>query len=140
MAIVVRDVSDDELPRVAEIETAAYADNPLSPILFPGPFPSDSGMQRLAALKEQRDGDPTARYIQAHDEETGLLVAFAKWHIFNTPEAAAAAQRPTRSFGPGTNREACEEFFGTLSSRKKALIGDKPHLCKYCVVSGKQAC
>lgn len=131
MAIVVREVSDDDLARVAEIETAAYADNPLSPVLFPGPFPPDSGEKRLAALKDGRDSDPSARYIQAHDEETGLLVAFAKWHIFDTPEAAAGSQRPGRSFGPGTNRAACEEFFGTLSARKKELMGNKPHLCMH---------
>jgi hypothetical protein len=70
--------------------------------------------------------------MQAYDEETQQLVAFAKWHIYDTPAAAAAAQRPSRSFGLGTNKEACEDFFGTLWSKKKELMGDKPHLCEFC--------
>ena len=129
MAIIVRDVSDDELQRACEIEVAAYANNPLSPVLFPGPFPPDSREQRLTQLIEMRNSDPTVTYLQAYDEETGQLIAFAKWHIYDTSEAAVAAQRPKRSFGPGTNPEACEAFFGGLGAKKKELMGDKPHLC-----------
>jgi hypothetical protein len=130
MAIVVREVSDDDLPRAIEIERAAYADNPLSPILFPGPFPAESQGQRVPELIKTRREDSTVRYLQAYDEETKQLVAFAKWHIYDTQEAAAAGQRPSRTFGLGTNKEACEEFFGRLSSKKKELMGDKPHMCK----------
>jgi hypothetical protein len=130
MAIVLREVSDDDLPRAVEIETAAYADNPLNPILFPGPFPPEAQSQRVPGLIKMRQGDPTLRYMQAYDEETKQLVAFAKWHIYDTPEAAAAARRPARSFGLGTNKEACEDFFGRLSAQKTKLMGDKPHMCK----------
>jgi hypothetical protein len=130
MAIIVREVSDDDLPRALEIERAAYADNSLSPILFPGPFPSNAQAQRVPELIELRKSDPSVRYLQAYDEESGRMVAFAKWHIYESREAASAAQRPSRIFGPGTNREACEDFFGQLSARKKELMGDTPHLCK----------
>lgn len=129
MAIVLRDVSDDDIPRACAVERAAYADNTLSPLLFPGPFPPDSGQQRIEHLIATRKDDPTANYVQAYDEETGQLIAFAKWHIYATPEAAAAP-RPSRSFGPGTNAPACEAFFGGLSAKKNELMGNKPHVCK----------
>lgn len=131
MAIVVREVSDDDLPRAVEVETVAYADNPLAPILFPGPFPPEARGQRVPGLIDMRQKDPTVRFVQAYDEETQQLVAFAKWSIYDTPEAAAAAERPTRSFGLGTNKEACEDFFGQLKSKKKELMSDKPHLCEF---------
>ncbi|KAF2823663.1 acyl-CoA N-acyltransferase [Ophiobolus disseminans] len=128
MAIIIRDVSDDEIPRVCAIEHAAYADNLLSPFLFPGPFPADSQQQRVTQLIDMRKTDSTARYIQAYDEETGQLIAFAKWHVYDSSSAAAAARRPARNFGPGTNVEACEAFFGSLSTKKDELMGEKPHL------------
>jgi hypothetical protein len=131
MAIVVRKVSDDDLPRAIEVETAAYADNPLSPLLFPGPFPPDASVNRVPDLIEMRNSDPTINFLQAYDEETGQLVAFAKWSVYKTNEEAATSDRPMRSFGAGTNREGCEAFFGMLKSKKKELMGHKPHLCKY---------
>jgi hypothetical protein len=130
MAIILREVSDDDLRRASELEGPAYADNPLNPVLFPGPFPPEFRHQRVPQLIEVRRTDPSVRYMQAYDEETAQLVAFAKWHIYDTREAAAAAERPTRSWGPGTNPEACEAFFGMLSLKKKELMGDRPHMCK----------
>jgi hypothetical protein len=131
MAIVVREVSDDDLSRAIEVEIAAYADNPLSPLLFPGPFPPDASKDRVPDLIKLRNSDHTVKFIQAYDEETKQLVAFAKWSIYKTDEEAAASDRPMRSFGAGTNREGCEAFFGILKSKKQELMGHKPHLCKF---------
>lgn len=131
MPIVVRDVSDADLQRACDVERLAFARLPLNPILFPGPFPPDSREQRISMLVETRKKDQSTRYMQAYDEETAQLVAFAKWHIYATPEVAAAAERPARNFGPGTNREACEEFFGGMSKKKKELVGTRPHLCTF---------
>ncbi|KAF2024915.1 hypothetical protein EK21DRAFT_77658, partial [Setomelanomma holmii] len=114
--------------RACEVEAIAFASNALSPLLFPGPMPSDSRHQRILQLVELKKTDPSVRFMHAHDEETKQLVAFAKWHVYDTPEAAAKSDRPMRSFGPGTNREACEAFFGGLSIKKKEHIGHKPHL------------
>jgi hypothetical protein len=129
MAIVIREVSDDDLPRVMAIGDLAYAGNALSPYLFPGPFPPEARAQSVSGLIETRKSDPTAHYLQAYDEESGQLIAYAKWHCYPDRKTAAAAYRPSRTFGPGSNPEACEDFFGQLSSRKKALMGDTPHLC-----------
>lgn len=130
MAIILRDVSDADIARSLEIETAAYADNPLGPILFPGPFSEEHQSKRIPEMIELRKSDSTCHFIQAYDEESKQMVAFAKWHIYDTQEAARAAQRPKREFGVGTNPEACEAFFGILSEKKKEHVGDRPHLCK----------
>ena len=129
MAIILRDVSDVELQRACDVDSLAFADLPLSPILFPGPFPADSREQKIARYVDTRKEDPSTQYWQAYDEETEQLVAFAKWHIYATPEAAAGADRPSRTLGEGANREACEAFFGTMARKKKELVGGTPHLC-----------
>ncbi|KAH7087866.1 acyl-CoA N-acyltransferase [Paraphoma chrysanthemicola] len=128
MAIILREVADTDLPRVCDVGWLAFADLPLNPVLFPGPFPPDSREQRIAHFAETRKEDLSTTYMQAYDEDTKQLVSFAKWHVYATPENAAAAERPARSLGQGVNREACEEFFGGLARKKRELVGGKPHL------------
>jgi hypothetical protein len=78
MAIILREVSDSKIERACEIESLAYKDNPLSPILNPGPFPPEASQQSIQQIMEMRKKDPTAHYMQAFDEETAQMVAWAK--------------------------------------------------------------
>lgn len=128
MAIIVRTVSDTELHRACVIEAAAYADNPLNPILFPGPFPQDSHQKRVDQLIQMRNNDPTTTYLQAIDQASGRMIASAKWHIYSTPEETDIPIRKLE-FGPGTNPEACKTFFGGMMERKEVIMGNRPHLC-----------
>lgn len=126
MAIIVRDVSDNELHRACVIEAAAYADSDLTAILFPGPFPPDSQQQRVDQLIQMRKDDQTTVYMQAIDTASGRMIASSKWHIYRTP----GAKMPSRgAFGPGTNPEACMAFFGGMEEKKKDVMGDRPHIC-----------
>lgn len=128
MSIKVRPVSDTELHRSCVIETAAYADSNLSPILFPGPFPPDSMQQRVDQLIKMREHDPTAVYLQAIDTASGRMIAAAKWHLYKTSEDTKISMRKLE-FGPGTNPEACLAFFGGMAEKKKEIVGSRPHLC-----------
>lgn len=128
MAIVLREVSDEDVARACEIEFLAYRGNPLSPILALGLFPADSGQQRVDQVVQMRKDDPTVHYMQAVDEYSGKMFAFAKWHIFESSEVAKAASRPL-SFGAGRNVEACMAFFGGMKDRKEQLMGSRPHFC-----------
>jgi len=128
MSVIVRPVSDTELHRACIIEGAAYADNDLNPVLFPGPFPADSQQRRVDQLIQMRKDDYTAVYLQAIDTASGRMIASAKWHIYKTPEET---QIPIRKleFGPGTNPEACKAFFGGMMERKMEIMGTQPHIC-----------
>jgi len=130
MAIILREVSDTDIARGCEIESLAFKDNPLSPILNPGPFPPEASQQRIQEIIEMRKKDPTVHLIQVFDEGTAQMVAWAKWHIFETAEAALALFQPLR-LGPGMNVEACEIFFGGMTERRKAIMGEKPYLCRF---------
>lgn len=137
MGIIVCPVSDAELHRACIIEAAAYADNELSPILFPGPFLSDSQQKRVDHLIQMRKEDPTAAYLQVIDQASGRMIAFAKWHIYNTPEEAGIPSR-SLEFGPGTNPEACMDFFGGMVEKKKEIMGHQPHICVFDSLSLKK--
>lgn len=128
MTIVVRLLSDNELPRACVIESAAYADSDLNPILFPGPFPPDSHQKRVDQLIQMRKDDPTAVYLQAIDTASGRMIASSKWHVYKTAEETNIPIRKLE-FGPGTNPEACKAFFGKMIERKKEIMGSRPHLC-----------
>lgn len=128
MSVIVRSVFDAELHRACIIESAAYADNDLNPVLFPGPFPADSQQRRVDQLIQMRKDDPTAVYLQAIDTASGRMIASAKWHIYKTPEET---QIPIRKleFGPGSNPEACKAFFGGMTEKKMEIMGTQPHIC-----------
>lgn len=130
MAITLREVSDDDAARACEIELQAYKGGPLSHVLAPGPFPPDSWQQRIDQLIAMRKDDPSVHFVQAVDEQNGKMIAFAKWHIFETSTAVESSQRPL-SFGAGRNEEACMEFFGGMKKKKEELVGNKPHLCMF---------
>jgi hypothetical protein len=130
MGIIVQGASNADIARACEIEVAAYANNAGSPVLFPGPYATDSAKFRADDLIQKRKEDPTIRYVKAVDEETGEQLAFAKWHIYETSEAASAAKRDIPS-GPGSNPEACKAFFGGLAEAKQRIMGGKPHVCMW---------
>lgn len=131
MAIIVQEALDSDIPQACEMEKAAYG--PTNTVLFPGPFPAVNAGEnkRVDQIIAMRDNDPGVRLLKAVDEETGEQIAFAKWHIYETSEAAAAAPpRPVPS-GPGVNEEACKAFFGRLGEIKKEKMGATPHLCMF---------
>ena len=129
MAIIVQEASNEDISRACEIENAAYAPANLSAVFFPGPFPSTGSTGRANQIIAMRDDDPTCTLLKAVDEETGKQIAFAKWHVYETPEAVASA--PTRFVpkGPGVNEDACKAFFGGLVNRKRDIMGQRPHVC-----------
>jgi hypothetical protein len=128
MTIILREVSDTDIARACEIESLAYKDNPLNPILSPGPFPSGASQQRIQQITEMRKNDPTAHYMQAFDDVTGGMVAWAKWHIFETTKAADASFKPLR-LGPGMNPKACKIYFEGMADKRKAVMANRPYIC-----------
>ncbi|KZM21848.1 N-acetyltransferase [Ascochyta rabiei] len=128
MPFLIHPVSNTELHRASTIEAAAYASNPLNPLLFPGPFPPDALQKRVDSLIRMRQEDSTAVYTQAIDSVSRRMVAFAKWHVYGTHEACLLPARALE-FGPGTSPEACRMFFGGLVQRKSELVGGRPHVC-----------
>lgn len=143
MPLILRSAEDTDATRIAEIERLAYADNALTPILFPGPFPPDALAKRAEGLIAQRHADPTTRWVKVVDTDTNELIAFAKWNVpisvststaqsqshtqsaQQTQQQQPANRKSSRQFGPGCNVEACEEFFGGIHRRRDELVGGK---------------
>ncbi|KAI1131277.1 acyl-CoA N-acyltransferase [Nemania abortiva] len=118
MPLVLQPATEADAVRSAQIERAAYASNPFNPLLFPGPFPEPPAGRnpRAEEMAKQLHGDPATRWLKVVDtdleatEDNQQMIGFAQWNIND------GSQLPVRSrtFGPGTNAEACEALFGGL--------------------------
>ena len=131
MPVSIAYATDEDSSRAFEIENAAYANagDAISGLLFPGPHPPDSTQKRSAEFVKAKAADPSTVWLKAVDDDTGEMIAFAEWHIYE-PDTPRPEPRP-RQFGPGSNPEVCKWFFGSIDAKREQLMGDKPHLCEW---------
>jgi hypothetical protein len=129
MPLVLRPGEDADATRMAEIERTAFADNKLTPFLFPDPFPDEALEKRAEGLIAQRQNDPTTRWVKVVDTDTDTdeLVAYAKWNIMDKPKDPEPGRQ---EFGPGCNIEMCKEYFGGIYRKRAELMGGKAYCCK----------
>lgn len=129
MPLEVQPAVDDDAPRLAEIENLAYKDNPLSPILFPGPFPEDILTKRAEGLVQNKNKDPQVRWAKVVDTDTNEVIGWAQWEIVDGPKIV---QQEDRTFGQGCNVEACVEYFGNIHKKRHELMDGKYYACMSC--------
>ncbi|OAA51590.1 Acyl-CoA N-acyltransferase [Metarhizium rileyi] len=120
----------DDAAHAVAIENLAYGPSPYSAALFPGPFLSSRDDSRVEMLIYQLREDPACRWAKVIDtdlEEKGqdAMIAFSKWYIWTNPRDTLP---PTKEWGPGTNPEACELFFGGMRREWTQRIAGKPHV------------
>lgn len=133
MSLYLAPASEADADRFAAIEQAALPDDATSAALFPGPFAAD-GPSRGDQLREHLTSDPDGchwvkvvdRALEAEGRGDDATIAFAVWYFWDT----RGKPLPASTWGPGTNAEACELYFGGLDKRWEDDVGSKPHACK----------
>ena len=131
MALKVLPCTKADLLRIVQVEQAAWADDPFTPILFPGPFPEEILEFRIQEMAREIDEDPTVRWLKVIDTEQSNDnegIAFAKWHVYRdgTPTPTLG-----RLFGEGCNVEACKLVFGGLAEKRDRILDQKSCVCEY---------
>ncbi|KAI2619375.1 acyl-CoA N-acyltransferase [Hypomontagnella submonticulosa] len=127
MPLELKPATEADAKRAAIIERDAYAPNPFSRILFPGPFPPEALDGRAGFLATELKEDSTTRWLKVVDTdlpEDEQMIAFAKWHIYTEKPKPTAP----RTFGPGCNVEACEMLFPGIAAQRMRILGDKPYV------------
>ncbi|KAK8056033.1 Acetyltransferase [Apiospora rasikravindrae] len=130
MPLELRGFTLADLPRGLEIEKLAYAPNPFTPVLFPGPFPEEAKKIRSEYFIKTLEEDKTARHVKVIDteiegDENEQMIAWAKVHVHKEPPKLTP-----RVFGPGSNVEACEKLWGDILAQRTRLVGENPHVCR----------
>lgn len=129
MPLEIREFTMADLPRGLEIEKLAYAPNPFTTFLFPGPFPEEANKMRSEYFIRTFEEDTTARHVKVIDseiegDEHEQMIAWAKVHVHKEPP-----ELTPRVFGAGSNIEACEKLWGGMLAQRAQVVGDKAHVC-----------
>ncbi|KAJ3474130.1 hypothetical protein NLG97_g9976 [Lecanicillium saksenae] len=129
MGLKVMPAGEKDVARSVVIENAAYGRNPISHIIFPGPFENNADAAREEAMVKNLRADPeSCLWIQAVDEDRIAqgehgMVCFSMGYLWESTPVPP----PKRAWGPGSNPEACELFFGTMTDKWFNRLGSKPH-------------
>ncbi|TQV94446.1 hypothetical protein V2A60_005489 [Cordyceps javanica] len=133
MSLYLVPAGDADADRFAAIEHAALPDDATSAVLFPGPFAAEGGVSRGDQLREHLRSDPDCHWVKVVDRDLeaqqgggggdDATIAFAVWYFWGV----RGKPLPASVWGPGTNAEACEQYFGGLDRRWEDDVGSKPH-------------
>lgn len=129
--LVLEPATEADATRFADIEEAAVTPDASSAVLFPGPFDSQE-TSRADDFKKYLASEPACRAVKVIDTELQArgeqaVVAFALWYFWEQ----GSEPLPPTTWGPGTNPEACEMYFGGLDRKWQDTMGGKPHACKW---------
>lgn len=121
--------------RSIDIEKKAYGTSEIGPCIYPGPFPPTTSdkIPRVKNLLKMLN-DPHCRWIKVIDtdlSEDEQMISFSCWYFFTDPYQPMEPQ----DYGPGSNPEACEAFFGEFRMKRNARFGGKCFVRKLCYSS-----
>ena len=114
-------VEPADLSSIATIQWSALRDNPLTQTLYPRGLTADL-VKFTTASYEKACTYPSVRIIKATDDETGQIVAFAKWVIYKQEEQEDDEMKEAHAAGENL-REGKNEGWHS----GKASLQSPPH-------------
>jgi hypothetical protein len=138
MPLVLSKAVDADFERLIEIQFAAFGltgDSPREPfiaLLYPdADTPAGQAAARDRNLKSLHS-DPTATFLKVTDTVTGVIVAGAKWYVY---EAKPEVKHVEADWWEGENREYAELVMGALyRDRIEKTSAEGPQLCEFLVL------
>lgn len=91
---------------------------------------------RIAMMIARKNEEPAFQMMKVVDTDLEAkgedgIIACTLWFIWS---GDLRPSKPTRTWGPGTNVEACDAFFGEMDRRWWAKFEGKPHVCELLLV------
>ena len=141
-------VNPADIPTITTIQWSALRENPLIQTLYPrGPTPELADF--TTASYEKASTYSCVRIVKATDDETGQIVAFAKWIFYRQDQQvseegaieigasqglqAGASQckgkTPPRKPPPHCYTRALEEWNSKITKMRKGIMGKRQHTC-----------
>ncbi|KAI9839998.1 MAG: hypothetical protein M1819_000190 [Sarea resinae] len=132
MPLTLAPAQESDLATLVEIQTTALADTAFSQVIHPNGMTATSRQALLERLRWSYLSDPHSWFLKVTDDDTGAVVAFAKWNVFAHPRTAEEldaedAAEPKRA--PELHADLIRNFFGQLHAWRRKLMGGDP--CYY---------
>jgi len=99
MPVQVLEAEDTDMERIFEIGSLAFARaEPLWDVFWPKHWEEAGRKQGAERMRETRRRDHTTKYMKAVDSETGAIMGFAKWNVYDAKNNVPAAPEPVANY------------------------------------------
>ena len=147
MTISIRSIAESDVPRLVDIQLSAMrysgffrsiGDIPNQDETMESVSASPFRTNKISRILGGWDTDPTLHFLKAVDEDSGEILAFAKWHIYRGDDGLkqwkASVRTDTLMIIPtGANKEGFQFCKGKLFERRKHFYGEegREHCCEF---------
>lgn len=133
MSLIVAPATHADMERFAAIENAAIKRDAVNNTLFPGlSEEEEEDIPRAETLLQFMLSDPSCRAIKVIDESRQAIgkepiIAFSFWYFCDEERPI---ELPADIWASGTNKDACELYFGGLKRLWRDALNGRRHACK----------
>ena len=130
MPLTLSHATEEELPEYSRVHAAAFQ-SMLYRFLYTGPLSESSLAALTRQISEARKRDPNYHVLKVSDDETGEILAFAKWIIYPTvrteKELDESDSHVPEVLPETRGGNSVQNFFRTIREVKREVIGTRPY-------------
>ncbi|KNG90660.1 acetyltransferase, GNAT family [Aspergillus nomiae NRRL 13137] len=139
MPLHVESITQADIPRMVDIQQMAMGASAF--FRSTGDVPNIDGTpeevsaspcraNKISRVSENWDKDPTCYFLKAVDDDSGEMVAFAKWHVYHGDEGLTKWRASVRTdegmeIPIGANEEGFRFCKGKLLERRREFFGEE---------------
>ncbi|OGM49013.1 acetyltransferase [Aspergillus bombycis] len=150
MPIHIESITQADIPRMVDIQQMAMGASAF--FRSTGDVPNIDGTpeeisaspcrtNKISRVLDNWDKDPTCYLLKAVDDDSGEMIAFAKWHVYHGEEGLKRWQASVRAdegmeIPTGANEEGFRFCKSKLLERRRKFFGKegRDHCCKFCAL------
>jgi hypothetical protein len=129
-SVTIQPVGDDDFPVIALLQAHGFGPSPVSKLMFPSQSPEEQAKHGEGMLRNASK-DPQAIFSKAVKDEK--IVGFSQWYYYveEPLKKDAPSDRedgkdfPPEIWGPGSNADLCETFFGGMKRARRDNMGGR---------------
>ncbi|KAL9084526.1 MAG: hypothetical protein Q9165_008029 [Trypethelium subeluteriae] len=138
MPLTLSPMTEADLPTYTTIDQLAFADQPLTPLLWPRGLSSASRAHLIASNARALTHDPTSHFLKVTDTASNTIVACAHWCRTPPRDPAVLAKGPQQlpeEWAPGANAAMKRVLFGSFLRNRDEVVGGRPHWALFVLVT-----
>lgn len=130
MGLIVLPATIPDIPKVYDTYFAAFKDELILKILFPGGIDSEFRQGHSAHTLKYWHEDNLQYTFKCIDTDTGEILGMALWDVFWHERSADELKKPTIGWLEGEQRERAEKLVTPFWEKKQKYWGGRKYVCK----------